>query len=260
MELKDKQELHQKFFDKTEIYKATTFNNFSGHDDKVDFYSINDDVSISYHTKKTTGFDKSKSYITGTCYNLPLESIYFKNLNEAIDICIVSDILSKELTTRKRITPRKLKLLSRFKRNEQKILEYASILALREKYNEFLNTRLTITDFNKGENIKDDLEEFKVNDYIPEDQYNDVIDGLVQEKENIKNYKQTAEYYINKLDAEIKNSKYSAKQAQKQVSQDGYCVGYDDGMGGYEEEYEDEDIDPTLYCKHCKYKNHDLEK
>ena len=195
MNYNDKKRLHMALFDgeKNETVSVSPSGYMVKFNDKQKIFSLADGTQIVRHYEEGMGFNNTHHWISGVCYDFDLSAFAFKDTAEAIDICTTYSYINYLMENVRQDAP-----------------EYPQILMVRQKYFDFLETRVDVTRPTRV-NIDEKLKRFDVQSYIDDQDYVAYLQYHIEAKKQIKDYQESPEYAV----ASFMNEQREAKKAMR---------------------------------------------
>lgn len=195
MNYNDKKRLHMALCDgeKNESVSVSPSGYMVKFNDKQKIFSLADGTQIVRHYEEGMGFNNTHHWITGVCYDFDLSAFVFKDTAEAIDICTTYSYINYLMANVRQDAP-----------------EYPQILMVRQKYFDFLETRVDVTRPTRV-NIDEKLKRFDVQSYIDDQDYVAYLQYHIEAKQQIKDYQNSPEYAV----ASFMNEQREAKKAMR---------------------------------------------
>lgn len=193
MNYNDKKRLHMALYDgeKNETVSVSPSGYMVKFNDKQKLFSLADGTQIVRHYEEGIGFNNTHHWITGVCYDVDLSAFSFKDTAEAIDICTTYSFINYLMDNVRQDAP-----------------EYPQILMLRQKYFDFLETRVDVNRPTRV-NIDEKLKRFDFKDYMSDQDYAAYLQYHIEAKKQIKEYQDSPEYALESF----KNEQREAKKA-----------------------------------------------
>lgn len=195
MNYNDKKRLHMALYDgeKNETVTVSPSGYMVKLNDKQKLFSLADGTQIVRHYEEGIGFNNTHHWITGNCYDFDLSAFTFKDTAEAIDICTTYSFINYLMDNVKKDAP-----------------EFPQILMLRQKYFDFLETRVDVNRPTRV-NIDEKLKRFDFKDYMSDQDYAAYLQYHIEAKQQIKDYQNSPEYAV----ASFINEQKEAKKAMR---------------------------------------------
>lgn len=196
MNYNDKKRLHMALFDgeKNETVSVSPSGYMVKFNDKQKIFSLADGTQIVRHYEEGMGFNNTHHWISGVCYDFDLSAFAFKDTAEAIDICTTYSFINYLMENVRQDAP-----------------EYPQILMLRQKYFDFLETRVDVTRPTRV-NIDEKLKRFDVQSYIDDQDYVAYLQYHIEAKKQIKDYQESPEYALATFQMEQREAKKAMRR------------------------------------------------